>query len=647
MMKRKQYPGGTSTTVRYTDAVLARVEQRDLGGDSRYVISISSDRVIERDMWGLAWREQLDHTPGSVQMGRFKSGRAAFLADHDETRQIGTLQNARLDPDGVLRAEVQWGVSDEAKQRKAEIDSGTGVGTNVSVGYIPKRWKLVEENQELGDLWVSRLWEPLEASSVAIPADTSVGFGRSKDGPVLYPVETEEDETMKRVKGEGGVVVEVGDEDPRPAIASTEAHPRNRNAESAEIVGMCASRGITPKREWFERDMTPDQVARELFNGMVTPGGMTAPAAEVPEQAVDLSDREADEYSVGKVILMAAGMRKHEGLEAEISDTIAKTLPGGYRAHENAYFIPVRLSRPSRPRAKRTGLDTLTPGSGSEFVIDRPGEFIDLLRPATTVVRLGARLITGLSGNVQFPKKTGSGSAYWMKENPGADVTEANLTTGLVTASPKTLMATQSYSRQFIAQIPSMGLDGEAMVRSDLVTTHALAIDAAALGGSGANGEPLGLYHNPDVGVVDYTDVPDWPETCEIVGSLAAANVPLDGAAWLAHTSLAAVMMATLKSAVAGATYLWEGSLENGTIAGYRAMATTQMPHDIGDGTDYGIIFGLWRELLILSWNAMEVIVDPLALKKRGMVEITSFELCDIVCRQPLAFNCAPGADLS
>jgi hypothetical protein len=40
----------------------------------------------------------------------------------------------------------------------------------------------------------------------------------------------------------------------------------------------------------------------------------------------------------------------------------------------------------------------------------------------------------------------------------------------------------------------------------------------------------------------------------------------------------------------------------------------------------------------------MEIIVDPYALKKQGMIEITSFQLCDIAFRHTTAFCKATGA---
>lgn len=625
----KTYPGESGTR-RIPAGEIRRLEDRAKGdGATRYEIAASSEAVVVRDGWAGMWREVLGHGPGEVRLGRFQSGRASVLEEH-EGPPIGVIESARVDSDRVQRTVVRFSKSDRG--RTVEQDVADRIRQNASVGYNVHRAVLQEEDSVKGDLWRIVDWEPIELSIVGSPADATVGVGRSVAGGTVPRVEVVEE----RGKAMPGL--------------NREEEKRDRAAESVQIIEMCQSRGIKVKREWFEKGMTPEQVRSELFAGMVTPGGSTVGAWEQPPDALDgLGARDRGRISVARAMLVAAGIEKG-GLEQEVSDGMMRTnrdmpVRGGGRG----IVLPLDSRTPEQRirMATRTGLDTLTPGSGSEWQLDTRGELIDLLRPASAVIRLGARLLVGLTGNVQFAKKTSAGTAYWVKENPGADVTEANIGTGLVVGVPKTLMATQSYSRQFLAQVPGMGLDGEAMVRSDLITTHALALDLAAINGSGADGEPMGLYQNPDVGVIDYTDVPDWPETCEIIGSLATANVPLAGAAWLTHPALAAVMMGIPKFATAGATPIWEGTIENGSIGGYRAMITSQMPTTVGDGSDYGIIFGLWPELLILSWNAVEIIVDPLALKKRGMIEVTSFEMADIVCRQPKAFNCAPGADLS
>ena len=41
------------------------------------------------------------------------------------------------------------------------------------------------------------------------------------------------------------------------------------------------------------------------------------------------------------------------------------------------------------------------------------------------------------------------------------------------------------------------------------------------------------------------------------------------------------------------------------------------------------------------EWGALEVITDPYRLKKQGMIEVTTYETCDINVRHPQAFAAA------
>jgi hypothetical protein len=42
--------------------------------------------------------------------------------------------------------------------------------------------------------------------------------------------------------------------------------------------------------------------------------------------------------------------------------------------------------------------------------------------------------------------------------------------------------------------------------------------------------------------------------------------------------------------------------------------------------------------LYIGEWGALELIVDPYRLKKQGMIEVTSFQMVDVMVRRPTAF---------
>jgi len=63
---------------------------------------------------------------------------------------------------------------------------------------------------------------------------------------------------------------------------------------------------------------------------------------------------------------------------------------------------------------------------------------------------------------------------------------------------------------------------------------------------------------------------------------------------------------------------------------GLPCVATNQVRKNMGTGAnEHGIILASWNELLVLGWNALELIVDPFAQKKRGLIEVTSFEMAD------------------
>jgi hypothetical protein len=77
---------------------------------------------------------------------------------------------------------------------------------------------------------------------------------------------------------------------------------------------------------------------------------------------------------------------------------------------------------------------------------------------------------------------------------------------------------------------------------------------------------------------------------------------------------------------------------------GYRAEASNNVSKVLGAGTnEHGIVFGVWDQLLIGEWGALELITDPYRLKKQGMIEVTSYQLIDIAARYGAAFTKGTG----
>ena len=141
--------------------------------ESRTVdISFSSEEPVSR------WfgREVLDHGPGSADLARLNDG-GAVLFEHDPREQIGVVERANIDSDRVGRARIRF--SRSAKAQEVFQDIIDGIRSKISFGYRIREAEVTEKNKELGDLYRVTSWEALEISSVSIPADASVGVGRS------------------------------------------------------------------------------------------------------------------------------------------------------------------------------------------------------------------------------------------------------------------------------------------------------------------------------------------------------------------------------------------------------------------------------------------------------------------------------------
>ena len=70
------------------------------------------------------------------------------------------------------------------------------------------------------------------------------------------------------------------------------------------------------------------------------------------------------------------------------------------------------------------------------------------------------------------------------------------------------------------------------------------------------------------------------------------------------------------------------------------AQASNQLRSDMGtNGDEHGLVFGNFSDLLIGTWGALELVVDPYALKKQGLIEVTSYQLADVAVRHAESFT--------
>jgi HK97 family phage major capsid protein len=650
--RRLVYPGGRGMQLLPVEEIKPLAARAE-GDPVRFRMSASSERIVTRRGFFSDWREQLSHAAGAVRMERFASGSAAMLEEHRGV-PIGVVDSAIIDQKRIV-ADTRF--SPNPRGQEAQRDVEARVRTNISIGYLVHVATLVEKNEQEGDLWRIDDWEPVEMSLVGVPADPSVGVGRSAGGEELdRPMEVrdgtavrEERTMLHRSPIEPGVAADPAQEKERTALAVKAAVEEQTN-RIAEITDLCHGHNAADRIAKYVKDGSAvEQVMRELLSDKVKKlserGGAGAEALD------GLAKKDRKRYSYRRAIQMAIDnvldQAKPDGIEGEVHRALAKQWPSGLE-RRGGLLIPMRLSDEDQLgelAVEKRVLDSKTLAKGTELVFEQPGELIELLRNRTYVLQMGARLLTGLSGPIAFPKQTGAATAYWVGENAAA-VTASDVALGLVQVAPKTLQATMAYSRQLLAQAT---IDVETMVREELALIHSIAIDRASIHGLGAAGEPMGIYAAAGVGAQAFGGAPTFANMANLMKLVAQQNADQGALGFLTNPQIATELMTTLKAPGVASPFVWDGTHQSGTVQGYQARGTNQVSNVMSGsattgGAESGIIFGNWGDLILALFSMMELVVDPYSQKKSGLIEITSFQLADVVPRHGESFAKSTGA---
>ena len=576
------------------------IDRSAVDEDARTVeLSFSSESPVERAFG----TEVLDHSPDSVDLSRLNDG-APLLIEHDRNQQVGVIESARVDEDKVGRAVVRF--SKSALGQEIFQDVRDGIRRLVSVGYQVNEF--AKEKAEAGLETLRAIdWLPLEISLVAIPADGNVGVGRSDE---TNRTDINSNEEPKKMDDKQNVETREAptQDQPQPVAQEVriEVKPDKRATEIAEL-----GRKFDASAEAVDH-IAEGKSADDFKNYLMERNAEAQPIVE-PQSEPDLglNDREVKRYSLVSAIRCASETGRPAGYEAEISQEIANRTG---RAAQG-FYVPNDVFALKRDlTAEATG--------GSYLVETANGEFIDALSAVPLVVQLGARVLSGLSGNVNLPQG-GSATAYWTAENAAA--TESTMTVAQLSLSPNRVAAYSEISKQLITQA---SYDVEGIIRDDLNKQLSLAIDKAAIQGSGSSNEPTGITNTSGINTVTmagsdpaYADVVDIEAAVEtdnaLAGSLAYVMTPADKAT-LRKTSVDS----------GSGRFIMEGA----DLNGYRAEATTQSPATT-------LIFGDFSQLIVAEWGSgVDLVVDPYSLALTGLLRIHVSRFADVGVRHADSF---------
>lgn len=622
-----------------------QAEVRAINEEDRTVeLAFSSEIEVER-YFGI---EILDHAPESVRLGRLEGG-AALLVNHNWDDQVGVVESVSIDADRRGRAVVRFGKG--ARASEVWQDVVDGIRRHVSVGYFIHGYEVTEREAMPPIIRVTD-WEPYEISLVSVPADPSVGVGRSLENPPEEPERDGQDTgtvtngpspadnstrgndmNVKNVRDaqgnlvrakvdEAGNIVEALEVLERAAPAGGQVQGGQASADAAKILELGEQyRALELAAKAVREGKTVAQFQRELLDHINTRN--SRPLGEQMQDAeVGMSDREVRQFSFLRAFRALANptdrkAQQEAAFEFEASRAAADKL--GREA--KGLFVPADVLT----RALNTGTSGTNPGDTGGYTVATDllaQSFIDLLRNKAVFLRRAAAM-GGLVGNVDIPKQAAGATGYWIGEDD--DAQETGVEFEQVSMSPKTVAGFSEITRRMLMQ---SSLDSEAIVRKDLATALALAIDLAGFYGSGSANQPMGVFNTTGINAVEFAgDNPTYAELVQMETEVAVDNADVDSMAYIINARTRGYAKTTEKFSGTGLT-LWE---PGGTLNGYGVEVTNQIANgDVG--------FGNFADALVAMWGGLDLTVDPYTHSTKGRIRIVAMQDVDIAVRREESF---------
>ncbi len=330
---------------------------------------------------------------------------------------------------------------------------------------------------------------------------------------------------------------------------------------------------------------------------------------------IALSELERKRYNIANPIRAAIDDRSYTGIETEVSEMIAKRCGRTPRG----IYIPLDLQ-------VRAPLHQGTFSAGGATVQTSVIPFLEVLRNKTVALKAGTTVLADLKSNVAIVKQTGDYGNGWTVEVPSTDITPNIPTFGQVTLSPKIGYGATQATRQWLGQTDDPVLTE--VLLNGLAKCLGVALDRAAFFGSGASGQPRGLFNQSGIGTVSGGSIA-WQGITTFEKNALAVNANEETFAYVTHPDTRDL----LKNRARG-TYLGFIVNEENKIGPYPCYATAQ----IDAGT---IVGGDFSQLVIGMWGGLDLVVDPFIFKKQGLVEFFGFLYVDIGVSFPAAFTVA------
>lgn len=583
------------------------IDRAAVDGDTRKIqCSFASDAIID-DHWNGPIQLAMD--PAAIDLSYAAAHGLPVLSMHARALPVGRVHDVTL-VGGRLTGTIQFSASPEGASLFRDCVDGIITDTSIGASIIAVR----EEPSHL----VAIRWRPMEVSLVDRGADPSVGINRAAADtaaplhevirPMPEPIHTAADPA-----GSAGT-------------ATNDAQRVTNIMELARYAdGRAPELGLGKLADDYIQCGQPFEAFRGEVWKRLQDKQAAAPVITAPPAELGLTRREQQDFSI--VRACNAYLSKdwsRAGFELECTRAIADKL----NRQPKGFFIPTEVQASMGAAAlQRTAQSAGDPSMGG-FVVPnnyRGDLFVEALRAQSVALGLGVRTLPGLQGNVSIPKQTGSATFYWIPE--GGSATDGNLTFAQINLSPRTIAGAVQMTRRLMQQSsPAI----ETLVRQDLVTGAALALDLAIFEGKGAALEPLGILNHASINTtaISTDATPTWAEMVSFRTEVKKDNALQGALGYVTTPDIVASLMTTAKASGQGGFIMGD----DGRVARYPVAESTQLT------TSTTIIFGDWSQIIVGFWGVLDIKPDEATLASSGGLVLRAFQDADIGIRHAEAF---------
>jgi HK97 family phage major capsid protein len=271
----------------------------------------------------------------------------------------------------------------------------------------------------------------------------------------------------------------------------------------------------------------------------------------------------------------------------------ARDVAHAWSKTNRAYSVIADKFSEAEKNARALTQTSLTSG-GALVPPEMYSEIIELLYAKTVALAHGARTLE-FSGSISLGRINQGATVYYVGE--AQNITPSQQGTGELRMTGKKAAAIVMISNELIRN-PAVGAD--AMVRDDLLNAIALRRDLSALRGTGDTFQPKGvtgwINANNAFASSGTTTAQRVADLAKMIRLVDQSNVSLDSGGFAMSPRSKWSLFSTLDG---NAQFVFAAQLAQGMLFGFPVRTTTQIPDNLGAGSDSEVYFGAWNDLII------------------------------------------------